>query len=263
MPTPAYAAQAPDAALAPFTVTRREPGPHDVDIDILFCGVCHSDLHTARNEWGGTTYPVVPGHEIIGRVVRTGSHVTRHQPGDLVGVGCFTDTCRTCPNCQAGEESYCEGGISWTYNSQERGSGERTYGGYSTRIVADEHYVLRIPANLAPDRAAPLLCAGVTAWSPLRHWKVGPGTRVGVVGLGGLGHMGVKLARSLGAEVTLFTSSPGKLADARRLGAHEAVLTTDAAAMARRARTLDFVYDTVSAPHDLDALLSIATGRWC
>jgi uncharacterized zinc-type alcohol dehydrogenase-like protein len=257
MPTPAYAAQAPDAALAPFTVTRREPGPHDVDIDILFCGVCHSDLHTARNEWGGTTYPVVPGHEIIGRVVRTGSHVTRHQAGDLVGVGCFTDTCRTCPNCRAGEESYCEGGISWTYNSQERGSAERTYGGYSTRIVADEHFVLRIPANLAPDRAAPLLCAGITTWSPLRHWKVGPGMRVAVMGLGGLGHMGLKFAASFGAEVTVISQSPSKEADARALGAHHFLLSSDDAAMKAAKNRFDFILNTVSAPHDYNRYLQL------
>lgn len=257
MPTPAYAAQAPDAALAPFSLDRREPGPHDVDIDILFCGVCHSDLHTARNEWGGTTYPVVPGHEIIGRVLRIGAQVTRHRVGDLVGVGCFTDTCRTCANCQAGEESYCEGGISWTYNSQERGSKERTYGGYSTRIVADEHYALRIPANLAPDRAAPLLCAGITTWSPLRHWKVGPGMRVAVMGLGGLGHMGLKFAASFGAEVTVISGSASKEADAKALGAHHFLLSSDEAAMKAAKNRFDFILNTVSAPHDYNRYLQL------
>jgi len=257
MPTPAYAALSADTTLTPFQVSRREPGPHDVDIDIHFCGVCFSDLHTARNEWGGTTSPVVPGHEIIGRVIRTGPSVTRHRPGDLVGVGCFTDTCRNCPNCLAGEESYCEGGISWTYNSTERGRPERTYGGYSTRIVADEHYVLRIPGNLSPDRAAPLLCAGITTWSPLRHAKVGPGMRVAILGLGGLGHMGVKFAAALGAEVTVVSHSPQKEADARNLGAHHFLLSSDEAAMKAHKNRFDYILNTVSAAHDYNRYLQL------
>lgn len=253
----AFGTDAPERPLAPLSIVRREVGPTDVEIEILYCGVCHSDLHQARGEWPGSLYPCVPGHEIVGRVTRTGSGTTRLRVGDRAAVGCMVDSCRSCRSCREGLEQYCDKGATFTYNSPDRHLGGPTLGGYSTSIVVDEAFVLTVPENLDLAASAPLLCAGVTAWSPLRHWKVGPGTRVGVVGLGGLGHMGVKLARSLGAEVTLFTSSPGKLADARRLGAHEAVLTTDAAAMARRARTLDLVYDTVSAPHDLNALLSL------
>lgn len=257
MPTPAYAAPAADAPLAPFSLQRREPGPKDVDIDILFCGVCHSDLHTARNEWGGTSYPVVPGHEIIGRVIRTGQEVSRYQAGDLVGVGCFVDTCRTCDNCRAGEESYCEGGITWTYNSLDKKYGTPTYGGYSTRIVADEQYVLRIPENLAADRAAPLLCAGITTWSPLRHWQIGPGTRVGILGLGGLGHMGVQFAAAFGAEVTVISHSAAKEADAKKLGAHAFLLSSNETALKSHRNHFDFILNTVSAAHDYNSYLAL------
>jgi uncharacterized zinc-type alcohol dehydrogenase-like protein len=255
--TVGYAATSADAPFSRFEFARRVPTARDVHIDILFCGVCHSDLHTARSEWGGTQYPVVPGHEIVGRVVRTGGEVTSYRAGDLVGVGCMVDSCRQCASCKEGLEQYCEQGMIGTYNSPDRHSGGVTYGGYSRTIVVDEHFVLRIPETLDPAAAAPLLCAGITTWSPLRHWKVGRGTRVGVVGLGGLGHMAIKLAHALGAHVVLFTTSPGKEADARKLGADEVVLSRDAAGMAARRNTLDFILNTVAAPHDLDAFLSL------
>ena len=247
----AYAATSHDKPLAPFSFERRDPGPGDVVIDILFCGICHSDLHTAHSEWAGTLYPCVPGHEIVGRVSATGAAVTGFKPGDLVGVGCMVDSCRQCGSCHDGLEQYCEGGFTGTYNSPEKGTGANTYGGYSDTIVVREEFVLRVPEGMDPAAASPLLCAGITTYSPLRHWKVGPGQKVGVVGLGGLGHMGVKLAHAMGAEVTLFTTSPGKEADAKRLGASRVVISTDADAMAAVAGQFHFILNTVAAPLDL------------
>ena len=253
--TSSYAAQAADAPLTPFQFDRREPGPHDVLIDILFCGVCHSDLHTARGEWDGTVFPVVPGHEIVGRVLRVGAHVNRFSVGMMVGVGCMVDSCQQCASCGEGLEQYCETGFTGTYNSPDKHTGGVTYGGYSDKIVVDEKFVLHISDKLDPAAASPLLCAGVTTWSPLQHWKVGPGKKVGIVGLGGLGHMGVKLAHALGAEVVLFTTSPNKREDALRLGADSVVISKDAAQMAAQANSFDFILNTVAAPHDLDAFL--------
>jgi uncharacterized zinc-type alcohol dehydrogenase-like protein len=253
-----YAAQSATSPLGPFAFERRDPGPADVQIDILFCGVCHSDLHTARGEWPGTRYPCVPGHEIVGRVARTGGQVARFKAGDLVGVGCLVDSCRRCASCAEGLEQYCENGFTGTYNGPEQGTGANTYGGYSNRIVVDEKFVLKIrhpESQLAA--VAPLLCAGITTWSPLRKWEVGPGQTVGVVGLGGLGHMGVKLARAIGAHVVLFTTSPGKAADAIRLGAHDVVVSTDGNAMAAQKNRFDFILDTVAAPHELDPFLGM------
>jgi len=220
----AYAAQTASSALAPFRITRREPGPLDVEIEILYCGVCHSDMHQARNEWHNTIYPCVPGHEIVGRVTRVGSRVTKFRPGDLSAVGCMVDSCRTCENCRAGFEQYCLSFPTFTYNGDDKYLGGPTFGGYSTNIVVDETFVLRVPAGLDLAATAPLLCAGITTYSPLRHWKVGPGQNVGIVGLGGLGHMAVKFARAFGAHVVLFTTSPNKIADGLRLGAHEVVV---------------------------------------
>jgi uncharacterized zinc-type alcohol dehydrogenase-like protein len=255
--TVGYAATSADSPFSPFNFARRDPVATDVRIDILFCGVCHSDLHTARSEWGGTVYPVVPGHEIVGRVVSTGSVVTKFKAGDLVGVGCMVDSCQVCASCAEGLEQYCERGMVGTYNSPDKHTGGVTYGGYSKAIVVDEKFVLRISEKLDPAAAAPLLCAGITTWSPLRHWKVGKGHKVGVVGLGGLGHMGIKLAHALGAHVVLFTTSPNKTADALKLGADEVVVSKDAAAMAARANSLDYILDTVAAPHDLDVYLNM------
>ncbi len=253
----AYAAQSATTPLGPARIERREPGPGDVRIEIAYCGVCHSDVHTVRSEWPGTHYPVVPGHEIVGRVTAVGAAVKKFRPGDLAGLGCLVDSCRACGACAEGLEQYCEGGRIFTYNSPDRHSGGMTYGGYSSHIVVDEAFVLRMPAGLDLAASAPLLCAGITTYSPLREWKVGPGARVGIVGLGGLGHMAVKLAKAMGAHVVLFTTSPGKTADALRLGAAEVVLSTDAAEMGRRAGTLDFILDTVAASHDLDAYLAL------
>jgi alcohol dehydrogenase (NADP+) len=253
-----YAAQSASTPLAPFAFERREPGPADVQIDILYCGVCHSDLHTARGEWGGTRYPCVPGHEIVGRVARVGGQVSKFRMGDLVGVGCMVDSCQRCPSCAEGLEQYCENGFTGTYNGPEQGTGANTYGGYSNRIVVDEKFVLKIrhpEAQLAA--VAPLLCAGITTWSPLRKWEVGPGQTVGVVGLGGLGHMGVKLARALGTHVVLFTTSPNKAADALKLGAHEVVVSTDRKAMEAQKNRFDLILNTVAAPHELDPFLGM------
>ncbi len=255
--TPAYAARSATSPLAPFSITRRDPGPRDVQMDILYCGVCHSDLHIARDEWKMTIYPVVPGHEIIGRVTRVGGEVKGFKPGDTVGVGCLVDSCRTCASCRDGLENYCEGEMILTYNSPDKhGAGPVTYGGYSTGITVDERFVLRVSDKLDPAAAAPLLCAGITTYSPLRHWKVGAGQRVGIVGLGGLGHMGVKFAHAMGAQVALFTTSPGKAADAKRLGAHEVIISRDADAMAKQQGSFDFILNTVAAPHDLNPFIN-------
>src|SRR5256884_1129227 len=253
----AYAAQSGSAALAPFSIARRRSGPLDVEIEILYCGVCHSDVHQARNEWHNTIYPCVPGHEIVGRVTRVGSRVTRFKPGDLSAVGCMVDSCRTCPSCQAGYEQYCLSFPTFTYNSEDKHLGGHTYGGYSTSIVVDEAFVLRVPAGLDLAATAPLLCAGITTYSPLRHWKVGPGQKVGIVGLGGLGHMGVKFARAFGAHVVLFTTSPNKIADGLRLGAHEVVVSKDADAIKKHQGSFNFILDAVSAQHDINAYLSL------
>ena len=256
-PARAYAAQSPTSALAPHAIQRRAPLATDVEIDILFCGVCHSDLHFARNEWGFTQYPVVPGHEILGRVTRVGANVTKFKVGDLASVGCLVDSCRTCDCCKKGLEQYCMTGATFTYNGEDKHLGGMTYGGYSERVVVDEKYTLRVPANLDPAAAAPLLCAGITTWSPLKHWNAGPGKKVGIVGLGGLGHMGVKFARALGAHTVLFTTSPSKVADGLRLGAHEVVISKDEAEMAKHANSFDLIIDTVSADHSLDALMAL------
>ena len=258
IPTKAYAATSGEAPLAPFAFNRRAPGPRDVQIEIMFCGVCHSDLHTARGEWPGTVYPVVPGHEIVGRVVATGTDVTKFSNGDLAAVGCLVDSCRTCPSCAQGLEQYCETGMVMTYNSPDAHMpGAMTFGGYSTAIVVDEDFVLRLSPRLDPAAAAPLLCAGITTYSPLRHWNAGPGTKVGVVGLGGLGHMGVKLAHAMGAHTVLFTTSPGKTADARRLGADDVVISRDAEQMAAHGSSFDFILNTVAVSHDLDPFLGM------
>ncbi len=256
-PARAYAAQSPTSALAPHAIQRRAPLANDVEIDILFCGVCHSDLHFARNEWGFTEYPVVPGHEILGGVTRVGANVTKFKVGDLASVGCLVDSCRTCDCCKKGLEQYCMTGAIFTYNGEDKHLGGMTYGGYSERVVVDEKYTLRVPANLDPAAAAPLLCAGITTWSPLKHWNAGPGKKVGIVGLGGLGHMGVKFARALGAHTVLFTTSPSKVADGLRLGAHEVVISKDEAEMAKHANSFDLIIDTVSADHSLDALMAL------
>jgi alcohol dehydrogenase (NADP+) len=250
METAAYAAADPKAALAPLTIDRREPGPRDVLIDILYCGVCHSDIHQARDEWGGSIYPMVPGHEIVGRVTAVGREASRFKTGEAVGVGCFVDSCRQCEACRAGDEQYCAKGPSFTYNSREQDGRTPTYGGYSTRITVDEAYVVRVPDGLALAAAAPLLCAGITLYSPLRHFGVKAGDRVGVAGLGGLGHMGVKLAKAMGAHVTVLSHSPGKKDDAHRLGA-DAFVAGDLAA----AGPFDILLDTVSAAHDYNAYL--------
>ncbi len=253
--TKGYAAYSATTPLAPYSFERRDPGPKDVQIEILYCGVCHSDLHTVRSEWPGTVYPLVPGHEIVGRVVKVGGEVSRFKEGDLAAVGCLVDSCRHCASCGEDLEQYCENGFTGTYGGVEKQTGRPTYGGYSDKIVVTEHFVLSLSGKLDPAAAAPLLCAGITTWSPLRYWKVGPGQKVGVVGLGGLGHMGVKLAHALGAHVVLFTTSPGKTEDARRLGADEVVISKNPDEMARHAGSFHFILNTVAAPHNLDAFL--------
>jgi uncharacterized zinc-type alcohol dehydrogenase-like protein len=256
----AFAAQSPTSGLAPLTIRRRAPGPQDVQIDILYCGVCHSDLHQVRNEWQKampTTYPCVPGHEIVGRVVKTGNAVTKLKAGDLAAVGCMVDSCRACASCRAGEEQYCDSFPTLTYNGEDKHLGGVTYGGYSESVVVDEAFVFRASEKLDLAGTAPLLCAGITTYSPLRHWKVSKGQKVGIVGLGGLGHMGVKFANAFGAEVVLFTTSPNKIEDGRRLGAHEVVVSKNAAEMKKHELSFDFILDTVSAEHDLNAYLEL------
>jgi uncharacterized zinc-type alcohol dehydrogenase-like protein len=253
----AFGTEAADALLQQLNIQRRNATPHDVEIEILYCGVCHSDLHTARNEWHSTIYPCVPGHEIVGRIVRVGDHVRKFKAGDLAAVGCMVDSCRQCDYCNEGLEQYCEEGNTGTYNSPDKHLGTQTYGGYSESIVVDEAFVLRIPGNLDLAATAPLLCAGITMYSPLKHWNVGPGKKVGIVGIGGLGHMGVKLAKAMGAEVIVFTTSPSKFEDARRLGADEVVLSKDKEQMKQYADKLHFVLDAVSAQHDINAYLKL------
>ncbi|MBA1183685.1 NAD(P)-dependent alcohol dehydrogenase [Stutzerimonas nitrititolerans] len=252
-----YAALDSTTPLAPFSFQRRALCERDVQIEILYCGVCHSDLHTARNEWNNTLYPSVPGHEIVGRVVAVGSAVSGFKVGDIAGVGCLVDSCRNCPSCGEGLEQYCENGFIGTYNGSAFGGSENTLGGYSDTIVVDEKYVLRISHTDNLAAVAPLLCAGITTYSPLRQWKVGPGQKVGVVGLGGLGHMAVKIANAMGAKVVLFTTSPDKKDDALRLGASEVVISKNRAEMAAHANSFDFILNTVAAPHDLDAFVNL------
>lgn len=255
--TKAYAAQASTSPLAPFSLQRRDPQPADVEIDILYCGVCHSDLHQVRNEWHNTIYPCVPGHEIVGRVLRVGSAVKKFKEGDLAAVGCMVDSCRSCPSCQAGLEQYCEKFPTFTYNGTDKYSGGPTWGGYSEKIVVDESFALKVSEKVDLAATAPLLCAGITTYSPLRHWKVGKGRKVGIVGLGGLGHMGVKFAHAFGAHTVLFTTSPGKTADALKLGADEVVVSKNEDEMKKHANSFDFILDCVSAQHDINAYLSL------
>jgi alcohol dehydrogenase (NADP+) len=253
----AYAAQNQTSPLAPFFIQRREPGEHDVQIQILFCGICHTDVHIARNEWGETTYPCVPGHEIVGRVTKTGKAVKTFKEGDTVAVGCMVDSCRKCESCQEGLEQFCANGATFTYNTPDKKSGGTTYGGYSDSVVVDEAFVLRVPKNLDLAASAPLLCAGITTYSPLRFHQVGKGQNVGVVGLGGLGHMGVKLANAFGAHVAVFTTSQHKIQDALRLGAHEVVVSKDENEIKKRANSLHFILDTVAAKHDINVYLQL------
>jgi uncharacterized zinc-type alcohol dehydrogenase-like protein len=259
-PAKAFAAQSATSPLAPHSIKRRSPRPQDVQLEILYCGVCHSDLHQVRNEWQHalpTVYPCVPGHEIVGRVVKVGSAVKRLKEGDIAAVGCLVDSCRKCAACLDGDEQYCENAATFTYNGEDKILGGVTYGGYSESIVVDADFVFRVPNGLDPAGAAPLLCAGITTYSPLRHWKVGKGQKVGIVGLGGLGHMGVKFAKALGAHVVLFTTSPKKTADGIRLGASEVVISKNEAEMQKQAGSFDFILDAVSAEHDVNAYLNL------
>jgi alcohol dehydrogenase (NADP+) len=255
--THGYAAQSATTPLAPFDYEHRSPGPKDVHIAINFCGICHSDIHQARNEWGNAIYPMVPGHEIVGTVKAVGAEVTKFEVGDTAAIGCMVDSCRTCASCKAGEEQYCDRHETvFTYNSKDK-EGKLTFGGYGDNIVADEAYVLKVPANLDPAAAAPLLCAGITTYSPLKHWGAGPGKKIGVVGLGGLGHMGLKFSHAFGAKTVMFTTSPGKVEDAKKLGADEVILTKEPNWHAAHAGTFDFILDCVSADHDINPYLAL------
>ena len=254
----AYGATASTEDLKPLDIERRATGKDDIKIDITYCGVCHSDIHMARNDWKGASYPVVPGHEIIGRVLEIGANVSKHKVGDLVGVGCMVDSCQTCSSCQKDLEQFCENGATFTYNSPDKHlEGKQTYGGYSTSVVVDEKFVLRIPGNLDEAATAPLLCAGVTTWSPLTHWKVKKGDKVGVIGLGGLGHMGVKFANALGAHVVMITTSPEKGKDAKRLGAHEVLVSKDQTEMKKHQGSFDFILNTIPVGHEMDPYLGL------
>lgn len=257
MKTRSWAALAADKKLEPFTVDRREVGPADVLIEVAYCGICHSDIHQARGEWGRSAFPMVPGHEIVGRVTQVGAQVTKVKAGDLAGVGCMVDSCRTCAPCREDHEQFCEAGPAWTYNSTEMDRKTPTFGGYSTHVVVTEAFVVKVPPSLELSRVAPLLCAGITTYSPLKQWNVKAGDRVGVVGLGGLGHMAVKLANAMGAEVTMLSTSPSKQADAQRLGAHDFALTTDRATFKKLASRFDVLIDTVSASHDVNGLFRL------
>ncbi|GMV49842.1 MAG: alcohol dehydrogenase [Nitrospira sp. OLB3] len=252
-----YAAMNATSPLVPFRFARRTVRRQDVLIEIRFCGICHSDVHQARDEWGGSLFPMVPGHEIVGVVEKVGAGVTDFKVGQMVGVGCFVDSCRKCPQCKKGEEQYCEGPLTFTYNSKDRDGVTPTYGGYSTKIVVDHRYLVKIPKGLNPEQAAPLLCAGITTYSPLRRWGVGKGHRLAIIGLGGLGHMAVKIGRALGAQVTVLSHSSDKQADAKRLGAHAFYATGAPETFAQLAKHFDFILDTVSAPHDLNAYLEL------
>lgn len=251
-----YAAHSNTSGLAPFSFDRREPRPDDVSIEIDYCGVCHTDIHFVQNDWGVTNYPVVPGHEIIGRVTAVGSDVTGFKVGDVVGVGCMVDSCRSCSACEAGLEQYCLEGMTSTYNGEDRHDHSVTYGGYSDKVVVSERFVVKVPEKLDPSSAAPILCAGITTYSPLRHYGVKAGHKVGVIGMGGLGHMGVKFAKALGAEVTIFTRSESKVAEAKKQGADHVVISTDEAQMAAAAERYDFMLDTVPVQHDLNPYLN-------
>jgi alcohol dehydrogenase (NADP+) len=251
-----FAAHDKKSPLVPFSFDRRDPGPNDVVVEIAYCGICHSDIHQVRDEWGNAIYPMVPGHEIVGHVSKVGSSVKKFKEGDLAGVGVMVDSCRVCPNCKAEAQPYCEKGMVGTYNARDY-NGELMFGGYANNIVVDEKYTFTISPKLNPAAVAPLLCAGITTYSPLRHWQVGPGKKVGIVGLGGLGHMGLKFAHSMGAHVVQFTTSAAKADDAKKLGADEVVLSKDPDAMAKQAGTFDFILDCVSAPHDMNALLNL------
>ncbi|MBS0514713.1 MAG: NAD(P)-dependent alcohol dehydrogenase [Proteobacteria bacterium] len=252
-----YAAHDAHSALVPFTFERRAPGARDVQIEILYSGICHSDLHQARNDWSNSLYPMVPGHEIVGRVTAVGAQVMKFKVGELAGVGCMVDSCRACSACADGLEQYCENVPTWTYNSRLRGSEDLAFGGYSDQIVVDEHFVVKVSPKLDLKSVAPLLCAGITTWSPLRHWKVGKGQKVGVIGLGGLGHMGIKFAKALGAHVVMITTSPEKARDAMRLGADEVLLSTDGVQMKRHARSFHFLLDTIPNGHDLNPYVAL------
>jgi uncharacterized zinc-type alcohol dehydrogenase-like protein len=252
----AYGTEAADADLKALNINRREVTPKDIEIEILYCGVCHSDLHTARNDWGFTTYPAVPGHEIVGKITKVGSAVTQFKVGDLAAVGCLVDSCRTCSSCEQDLEQYCLNGWVGTYNSEDKHLGGMTFGGYSEKVVVDEHFVLKVPSNLDLAAVAPLLCAGITTWSPLRHWKVTKGSKVAVVGLGGLGHMAIKLAKGLGAEVTLFSRTPEKEKDAMDLGADAVVISTDESQMNSVAGKFDLIIDTVPYVHDVNPYIT-------
>ena len=260
--TRGYAAAAARSQLAPFSFQRRDAGPQDVVLYLMYCGICHSDIHYVHNDWGFSRYPLVPGHEIVGRVTHVGSEVTKFRSGDLAAIGCLVDSCRACRPCQEGEEHMCEQYPTPTYSGVERGTGNPTYGGYSDNYVVDQRFALKLSPKLDPAAAAPLLCAGITTYSPLRHWQVGAGQKVGVVGLGGLGHIGLKLARAMGAHVVAFTTSPSKFEDAQRLGAHEVVLSKDTQQMQKHAGSFAFILDTVSAPHDVNSYLALL-GRDC
>jgi len=253
----AYGAKASDADLEQLDIKRREVLPNDVKIDILYCGVCHSDIHQVRNDWGNSKYPVVPGHEIIGRVIETGNEVSKFKEGDLVGVGCMVDSCQECESCKEGLEQYCENGMVGTYNGKDEHLGGHTFGGYSETVVVREKFVLKVPENIDAKGAAPLLCAGITTWSPLRHWKVKKGDKVGVIGLGGLGHMGVKFAAALGAKVVMITTSPGKSEDAKKLGADEVLISKDEEQMKKHAGSFDFLLNTVPVKHDLNPYIGL------
>lgn len=255
--TPAYGARTAKAPLAPMTIERRDAGPQDVEIEILYCGICHSDVHKVNDDWGATHFPVVPGHEIVGRVVSRGASATRFREGDLVGVGCIVDSCRVCPECRAGHEMFCEKGVTFAFDSLEQDKKTWTYGGYATNMVVDERFVLRVPRALAPERAAPLMCAGITTYSPLRQFACKPGDQVAVVGLGGVGHMAVKFAASMGADVTVLSTSPGKDEDAARLGAKRFVATKEPGALDALQGRFDLIVDTVSAPHDINKYLAL------
>ncbi len=255
----AFGTEAATSPLKEMTITRRDITAKDIEIEILYCGVCHSDLHTARNDWGGTVYPSVPGHEIVGKITRVGKDVTKFNVGDIAGVGCLVDSCRTCNSCKEDLEQYCLTGFTGTYNGKDKHLGGHTFGGYSEKVVVDEHFVLKVPANLNLAAVAPLLCAGITTWSPLKHWNVKEGSKVAVVGLGGLGHMVIKLAKGLGASVTLFSRTPGKTEDAKQLGADEVIISTDAAQMNSVKGKFDLIIDTVPSIHDVNPYLTTLT----
>lgn len=253
----AFGTEAADAPLKPMNIQRRNVLPNDVEIEILYCGICHSDLHAAKNEWHNTVYPIVPGHEIVGRVTKVGAQVTKFKVGDLAGGGCIVDSCRECEYCKESLEQFCEPGNTIVFGSPDKHLGGQTYGGYTEGIVVDENYVLSLPGKLDPAAAAPLLCGGITTYSPLKHWNVGPGKKVGIVGIGGLGHLAIKLAKAMGAHVVVFTTSPSKVEDAKNVGADEAVLSTDPEQMNAHAKSLHFILDTVSAAHDANAYLNL------